>query len=296
MSLRALWSRWFGRRATTQDTLAIRLDSAVRGSRERDLLRGAEESFRRGRTAEGLRAYQAVLRVYRDRGAHAKAVSVLSQLCRLDPENPAHFESLAEVQEQLGRRQEAGQARQQAATLHQRRGADTRAAQLRMPQPSRDGPDGLVVHRRRSTSVVLSREVHEAAGSGPLLAPSPAPDPADHEPIDLGPLDPSVAMPGVKAPAAPDPNESLDPTLRDSACDDVLASDAGDQTIWDPRFVAVHRDEPESLETSGGSGKAGSSGPRPSIANDATALERLPTTRSRQARPRSPAPFEETES
>ena len=66
------------------DTLVRRLDSAVRGSKERDLLRGAEESLRRGRVGEALRAYRAAVHVFIDRGAYSKAAAVLSTLRRID--------------------------------------------------------------------------------------------------------------------------------------------------------------------------------------------------------------------
>lgn len=160
MAKRSFWARWFERLFPSekskqrlpkkQDTLARRLDSAVRGHRERDLLRGAEESLRRGRRDEALRAYRAALAVFMDRGAYQKAVAVLGTLSRLQPEAPDVLEELAKVQEQLGRRAEAGRARERAADLHEARGAADRAAELRLPSRSAaDAPERIHVHRSR---------------------------------------------------------------------------------------------------------------------------------------------------
>ncbi len=112
--------RWFRRRRTriaATDTLARRLDSAVKGSKERDLLRGAEAALGRGRRADALRAYRAALDLFLERGLDAKAAAVLGHLVRLEPTEPTHFDRLADVHERLGRRSEAELARRRAHSL-----------------------------------------------------------------------------------------------------------------------------------------------------------------------------------
>ncbi|MEO1229268.1 MAG: hypothetical protein AAFZ18_10215 [Myxococcota bacterium] len=184
--LRGLWP--FGRLGRAQrpdeDSLSQRVDSAVRSSRERDLLRGAEESLRRGRREDALRAYRAALEVFEHRGAYLKSAAVLATLTRIEPDDPGNFEELARVQEQLGRRPEADASRRQAALLREARGESTLAASLRASDPERvEAAEGLQVHARPRD------QIRRRASSE--IPPAPvAPSVSEVSALDLGPLEP----------------------------------------------------------------------------------------------------------
>lgn len=141
-----------------EDTLTQRLDSAVRGSKERELLRGAEESLRRGRRDEAIRAYRAALKIFLGRGAIHKAVAVSTTLTRLLPDDPSVLEELAQIQEQLGHRPEAEAARSRAAALYEARGSAERAAR------ARSSP------RAESHAMPQGRSLHIDARPAPVVA------------------------------------------------------------------------------------------------------------------------------
>lgn len=100
-------ARWFGARSSNPvippaDTFSQRIGEAVHEQRERTLLRGAEEGIRKGRSAEAIEAYRALVGLYEDRAAHAKLAAVLANLVRLEPDNPEWPSQLAEVEHTRG--------------------------------------------------------------------------------------------------------------------------------------------------------------------------------------------------
>jgi hypothetical protein len=257
-----------------QDTLARRLDSAVRGAKERDLLRGAEESLRRGRRSEAIRAYAAALEVFMDRGAYQKAIAVLTNLTRLEPETPLHFEKLAEVQDLVGRRREAEASRRYAVALLEGSGAHTHAGAQAAPRSSppsgpaprdRGGPpDPARVQptpapRDPSGSSNLGRLEDRPDAPPPehLRAEPPAPPRGEERPPrrapslpDIEPLAPRVppadtdASPpsGARTPAQSAGDDDADDALELPEDDELTlgplpAADpdpGGDQTLLDP--------------------------------------------------------------
>lgn len=244
------WLRWLwpfgGKQRGTgiahQDTLARRVESAVRGSRERDLLRSAEESMRRGRREEALRAYQAALEIFEDRGANLKSAAVLATLTRIEPEEPGHFEALAEIQEKLGRRPEAGASRSRAAQLRELRGENTLAHQLRHPsvKHTSTGP-GLQVHPSASEKAPVGHVDVQVGIMRPVGTPEPAPIPdavSEVGPLDLGPLEdllPDAEPTPAAMPVPPAPFE-MEPDFDEGA-------DAA--TVHMPAVVRPVPEEPE---------------------------------------------------
>jgi hypothetical protein len=133
------WSRWWGRLFGSRTparpgsipapaTLVARVESAA--DDDRDILRVAEESLRRGFPDQAEIAYERAAAHYVQSGHGRKAVAVLRALARLRPEDARVQEDLAAVLESLERRADAARALRAAAERRRVDGAEEQAREL----------------------------------------------------------------------------------------------------------------------------------------------------------------------
>jgi hypothetical protein len=99
-------------------TLARRIERS--GDQEREILRLASESLRRGFPGEAEQAYEKAAQLYRANGVHRKEAAVLKALTRLRPDEAGPWVKLAECYLRLELRKDAAEALRKASVRFQK--------------------------------------------------------------------------------------------------------------------------------------------------------------------------------
>lgn len=142
----------------------------MRGERERDLLRGAEEGLRRGRVAAAIQAYSALLDLYASRGADAKSAAVLATLVKIEPKEARWPELLAELHTRMRHYREASEWWARVARIHADAGRHEDAE--RAWRRAHDDPTGLHTPLTGPHDALRADALPIAKGR-PLEAPPP---------------------------------------------------------------------------------------------------------------------------